>query len=114
MVRRSAIVFAADSRRSVGSKTNGFGRSNCASSRGRGRRRSVTAHLPDFRSGLPGCTHSLCAGPTEPADTVVAVPAVITSLKDDHLQQVRVLANRTGRAEAGGCLLEGAVLITQA
>ena len=42
------------------------------------------------------------------------MPAVITSLKDDHLQQVRALANRTGRAEAGGCLLEGAVLITQA
>jgi TrmH family RNA methyltransferase len=50
----------------------------------------------------------------EPAATVVAVPAVITSLKDDHLQQVRALANRTGRAEAGGCLLEGAALITQA
>ncbi|GAA3436481.1 TrmH family RNA methyltransferase [Kutzneria kofuensis] len=42
------------------------------------------------------------------------MPAVITSLKDDHLQQVRALANRTGRAEAGGCLLEGAALITQA
>jgi TrmH family RNA methyltransferase len=42
------------------------------------------------------------------------VPAVITSLKDDHLQQVRALANRAGRAEAGGCLLEGATLIAQA
>jgi TrmH family RNA methyltransferase len=42
------------------------------------------------------------------------VPAVISSLKDDHLQQVRALASRTGRAEAGGCLLEGAALITQA
>ncbi|WP_211762876.1 TrmH family RNA methyltransferase [Kutzneria sp. CA-103260] len=42
------------------------------------------------------------------------MPAVITSLKDDHLQQVRALASRTGRAEAGGCLLEGAALITQA
>jgi TrmH family RNA methyltransferase len=36
------------------------------------------------------------------------------SLKDDHLQQVRALASRTGRAEAGSCLLEGAALITQA
>jgi TrmH family RNA methyltransferase len=42
------------------------------------------------------------------------VSAVITSIKDDHLQQVRALASRTGRAEAGGCLLEGAALITQA
>ncbi|MFI9380342.1 TrmH family RNA methyltransferase [Kutzneria sp. NPDC052558] len=42
------------------------------------------------------------------------MPAVITSLKDDHLQQVRALASRTGRAEAGSCLLEGAALITQA
>jgi len=42
------------------------------------------------------------------------VPAVITSLKDDHLQQVRALSSRTGRAEAGGCLLEGSTLITQA
>ncbi|MFC0434658.1 RNA methyltransferase [Kutzneria buriramensis] len=42
------------------------------------------------------------------------MPAVIASLKDDHLQQVRALASRTGRAEAGGCLLEGAALITQA
>lgn len=42
------------------------------------------------------------------------MPAVITSLKDDHLQQVRALASRTGREQAGGCLLEGAALITQA
>ena len=54
------------------------------------------------------------AGTTGAADTVVGVSAVITSLKDDHLQQVRALASRTGREQAGGCLLEGAALITQA
>jgi tRNA G18 (ribose-2'-O)-methylase SpoU len=42
------------------------------------------------------------------------VSAVISSIKDEHLQQVRTLASRTGRAEASGCLLEGAALIAQA
>ncbi|HEX3790976.1 MAG TPA: RNA methyltransferase [Pseudonocardiaceae bacterium] len=42
------------------------------------------------------------------------MPAVITSLKDDHLTTVRALRSRAGRAEAAGCLLEGPALISQA
>ncbi|MBV8931404.1 MAG: RNA methyltransferase, partial [Kutzneria sp.] len=38
----------------------------------------------------------------------------ISSIKDDHLRQVRVLASRTGRHESGACLLEGATLIEHA
>ena len=50
----------------------------------------------------------------EPAHYHFPVPAVITSIKDDHLALLRALRNRTGRAEAAGCLLEGPALIGQA
>jgi tRNA G18 (ribose-2'-O)-methylase SpoU len=42
------------------------------------------------------------------------VPAVITSIKDDHLATLRDLRTQAGRAVAGACLLEGAALIGQA
>lgn len=45
--------------------------------------------------------------------TVRAVPA-ITSLKDEPLAVIRALDARSGRAEAGACVLEGAALIAQA
>jgi TrmH family RNA methyltransferase len=42
------------------------------------------------------------------------VPAVITSMKDDHLVTLRALRTRAGREQAGACLLEGPALIGQA
>ena len=42
------------------------------------------------------------------------VPAVITSIKDDHLATLRELRTQAGRAAAGACLLEGPVLTGQA
>jgi TrmH family RNA methyltransferase len=42
------------------------------------------------------------------------VAAVISSIKDEHLAQVRALATRAGRLAAGRCLLEGPALIGQA
>lgn len=40
--------------------------------------------------------------------------AVISSIKDEHLAQVRALSSRAGRLAAGRCLLEGPALISQA
>lgn len=42
------------------------------------------------------------------------MPAVITSIKDEHLSTLRALRTRAGRVAAGGCLLEGPALIAQA
>jgi TrmH family RNA methyltransferase len=42
------------------------------------------------------------------------VPQVITSLKDEPLAVIRALDARSGRVEAGACVLEGAALIAQA
>jgi TrmH family RNA methyltransferase len=46
--------------------------------------------------------------------TVRGVPPAITSLKDEHLALIRALDARSGRVDAGACVLESAALIAQA